>query len=69
MELDAADRRYKAIHEKLQFHDGTFTDWVEKADRDHPYHFMAGVRLYVSETEDTSEDFLSPPRLHDAEDG
>lgn len=62
MELAAADRRYRALHEEMSYHNGTFDDWAKKASKSHPYHFMDGVRLYVSETEDTSEDFLSPQR-------
>ena len=63
MELAAADRRYRALHEALPYHDGTFTDWVKEVSQSHPYHFMARVRLYVAETAvNPDDDFLSPQR-------
>lgn len=70
MELAAADRRYKALHEKLPFHDGTFESWAKEASASHPYNFMDGVRLYVAETDvNPSDDFLSPQRATDPEGG
>jgi len=69
MELAAADRIYRKLHEALPFHDGTFTDWVKDPDSEHPYHFMDGVRLYVAETDLNPDDhFLSPQRAEDPDD-
>lgn len=48
MEREGAARKYARLHEKAPFHDGTFTDWAEKASSAHPYHFMDGVTIYVA---------------------
>lgn len=51
METASAEAAYRRLHEKKPWHDGTFTDWSEKPSADHPFHFMAGVRIWVSETD------------------
>lgn len=59
MELAAAERMYGDLHEERPFHDGTFTHWSKKASVRTPYHFLDGVRIWVSETDlSPDDDFL-----------
>ena len=51
METEAAQAAYRRLHEKRPWHDGTFTRWVEEPDEGHPYHFMHGIRIWVTETD------------------
>ena len=59
MDLAAAERRYKTLHEKQPFHDGTFESWAKDPSLSHPYHFLDGVRIFVAETDlFPDDDFL-----------
>lgn len=51
MEAAAADAAFRALHEKRPWHDGTFADWAETQDADHPYHFTFGTKVWVTETD------------------
>ena len=51
MEQSAAEWRYAQLHEKKPYHDGTFESWSEKQSLKHPYHYSAGVRIWVAETD------------------
>lgn len=48
MEAAAANHRYDQLHEALQFHDGTFTQWAKAAGPETPYHYRDGVTIWVS---------------------
>ena len=63
MALAAAKWQYDRIHEELPFHDGSFKVWrAERTDRT-PYHYLDGVRLWVSVNDLTpDDDFLTDPR-------
>lgn len=70
MELASADRVYRSLHEAMPYHDGTFTEWVKEPDGGHPFHFMDGVHLFVSEVDLNPDDtFLSRPARPDTEGG
>lgn len=60
MEQDAARERFRRLHEKRPWHDGTFTSWGEEQSADHPYRFDYGVTIWASR-EDLGHggDFLS----------
>lgn len=45
MERASAEAAYQELHEKLAWHDGTFTKWGESYSRAHPYPAMAGVTI------------------------
>lgn len=50
MVLAAEQGRDREKHEKRPYHDGSFTHWAEKASKQHPYHYTAGVRWTVDGT-------------------
>lgn len=59
MEEQAARRRYHDLHEKAAFHDGTFTEWAEKASGEFPYHRDDGVTIWVADRDlNPDDDFL-----------
>ncbi len=49
MELQAAQAAYDRLHEDRPYHNGTFTDWAEKADELHPYRYTDGVTIDVAD--------------------
>lgn len=49
MATEAAQAQFARLHEKRPWHDGTFADWAEKPDADHPYHYAHGTRIWVAE--------------------
>lgn len=51
MALAAAQRAYDRLHKDKPFHDGTFKTWAAEESELTPFHYMDGVRIYVS-TED-----------------
>ena len=54
---------YDDLHEKVPFHDGTFTDWSPKWSRATPYHYKDGVQIWVSRHDLTpDDDFLKQRR-------
>lgn len=62
MEREAADARYDELHADEPFHDGTFTDWSAKRTDSHPYHYRAGVSIWVAPVDVNPDDkFLTPP--------
>lgn len=68
-ERESAWARYRALHEKAPWHDGTESSWSEKQDVDHPYHFDHGVTVWVaSQDVNPSDDFLAQG-LGDVPDG
>lgn len=67
MEQQAAEASYERLHEKAPWHDGTFTDWVEKPDRQHPYHFKFGVQVFAAEVDlDPGDSFTVDPKAQPA---
>lgn len=63
MSLAAAQRRYDKLHKDRPFHDGTFADWAESPSQSHPYHYLDGVRIWVSKHDLTPDDnFLDDPK-------
>lgn len=64
MALDAARRSYDALHKEKPYHDGSFSVWHKEPGPMTPYHYLDGVRLWVSQADLTpDDDFLSPPKL------
>jgi hypothetical protein len=60
MEREAANARYARLHEKSQWHDGSFTRWAEEPSDSHPYRYDHGVTVGVSETDlYPDDDFLT----------
>lgn len=51
-----AEAQYDQLHEKRQFHDGTFTSWSDKRSPQHPFHYRDGVTLWVSDIDLTPHD-------------
>lgn len=60
MEQQAAHERYRLLHEKRPWHDGTFTSWGEEQSTQHPYRYDYGVTIWSAD-EDLGHgaDFLS----------
>lgn len=52
METEAAQARYRDLHEAAPYHDGTFPDdpsaWSATRSETHPYHFGEGVTIWVA---------------------
>lgn len=62
MALAAAQRKYDELHEAKPFHDGTFKVWAEKRSDRTPFHYLDGVRIWVSAHDLTpDDDFLNDP--------
>jgi hypothetical protein len=60
MELAAARHAYSALHEKAQWHDGTFTSWAEERSESHPYRYDDGVTIFVADADhDPGDEFTS----------
>ena len=60
MEAAAANALYDELHEKAGYHDGTFSSWAEKRSKSHPYHYRAGVTIWVAQTDlDPTDKFLT----------
>lgn len=60
MERSAAQHAYAALHEKAQWHDGTFTSWVESRSESHPYRYDDGVTIFVADADhDPADEFTS----------
>lgn len=60
MEAAAVNERYDRLHKREPFHDGTFASWSATASSSHPYHYRAGVRVFVAEVDlNPDDDFLS----------
>lgn len=59
MFLKWVQARYKKIHEKAPYHDGTFRIWDKERTTITPFHYDEGVHLWLSR-EDLSpdDDFL-----------
>lgn len=51
METEAAASKWAALHEQHPYHDGTFKSWAKDRSDSHPYHFQAGVTVWVAETD------------------
>lgn len=63
MERDAAERKYDRLHEAMPYHDGTFTDWAKNPSAMHPYHYKAGVTIWVAPEDVNPDDgFLTSQR-------
>jgi hypothetical protein len=55
-----AQKRYELLHEKEPYHDGSFSSWAKEPSKTHPYHFSAGVRIFVAREDMAPHDnFLS----------
>ena len=62
METQAAQAAYERLHEKAQWHDGTFESWAENPSLKHPYHHSHGTKIWVAETDlGLGGDFLDAP--------
>lgn len=62
MARTAAQDDYAGLHEKLQWHDGTFTAWASKRTPAYPFHRDAGVSIHVAEHDLTPwDDFTTDP--------
>lgn len=48
MEAAAANDLYDELHQALPWHDGTFNDWQAKRSESAPYHYRAGVTVWVA---------------------
>lgn len=60
MEAEAARERYRVLHEKRPWHDGTFTSWAEEQSPRHPYYFNHGVTIWAADEDlGNGGDFLS----------
>lgn len=66
METQAAEARFERLHEKAQWHDGTFESWAAEQSLSHPYHFSHGTTIWAAEADlNLGGDFLgadSPPK-------
>lgn len=51
MEREAANAKYARLHEKAEWHDGTFKNWAAKPSAEFPYKYDWGVTIGVSETD------------------
>ena len=51
MQLEAAKRRFAALHEVRPYHDGTMTVWMEKPSRMTPFHYADGVSIFLAPEE------------------
>lgn len=63
MELAGTQWKYDQLHQDAPYHDGTFPDdpeqWSEKRTKEHPYHYLDGVTLWVADTDlDPHDHFL-----------
>lgn len=60
MERAAAESKWHELHEDEPWHDGTFTSWAADRSSRHPYHFTAGVNVWVADEDAAPDDnFLS----------
>ena len=60
MEAQAANRRYDELHEAAPFHDGTFSNWSQRATATTPYHYRDGVSVWVAPVDlSPDDDFLT----------
>jgi hypothetical protein len=48
MERAGVQAKYDARHQKLPWHDGTFTSWAKDRSDSHPYHHSSGTTIWVS---------------------
>lgn len=54
-----ANWMYDEKHKGAQYHDGTFTSWVQERSSTHPFHARDGVHIWVSKYDLTPEsDFI-----------
>lgn len=60
----AAQAKHADVHdEQHQFHDGTETVWAAERSDSTPFHFEAGVTIYVTSVDhDPDGQFLLPPQ-------
>lgn len=59
MVRDAVERKYERLHEHAPYHDGTFESWAKEPSVEHPYHFKAGVTIWVADHDvNPDDDFL-----------
>ena len=55
-------RRYGELHDKAQFHDGTFKVWANKSTDATPYHFSDGTSIIATAVDYAPDDeFLKGP--------
>lgn len=59
MDLAAAERKWAALHDDAQWHDGEFKSWAKERSDSHPYHLNDGVRIWVADVDySPDDDFL-----------
>lgn len=47
----AAEARFDRLHSKLPYHDGTRRNWAKDPSEDAPYHYKAGVTIWVAKAD------------------
>lgn len=59
MEQAAAAAFYDELHKDLPYHEGNFRLWRKERSHETPFHYLDGVRIWVSPEElDPEDDFL-----------
>lgn len=56
MQQAAANRAYEQLHKDKPFHDGKFENWSETWSPETQYHYLDGVRIWVSQRDLTPDD-------------